>query len=42
VHTPRSEIGAAAASMLLALMHGQPVPRSCIDVGYRLVVREST
>jgi LacI family gluconate utilization system Gnt-I transcriptional repressor len=42
VHTPRSEIGAAAASMLLALMHGQPVPRSCIDLGYRLVVRDST
>jgi LacI family gluconate utilization system Gnt-I transcriptional repressor len=42
VHTPRGEIGAAAASMLLQLMHGEAVSRTCLDVGYRLVVRDST
>jgi LacI family gluconate utilization system Gnt-I transcriptional repressor len=42
VHTPRSEIGAAAASMLLKLMRGETVAQPCVDVGYRLVVRGST
>jgi len=42
VHTPRSEIGSAAASMLVALMDGETVPSPCIDLGYRLVVRAST
>ena len=42
VRTPRAEIGAAAASMLLRLMRGEPVPVPCIDVGYELVVRGST
>lgn len=42
VHTPRSEIGSAAAAMLVALMNGDSVPSPCIDLGYRLVVRQST
>jgi LacI family gluconate utilization system Gnt-I transcriptional repressor len=42
VHTPRSEIGAAAAAMLLQLMRGDSVPSRAVDVGYSLVVREST
>ncbi|MCI1191817.1 substrate-binding domain-containing protein [Calidifontimicrobium sp. SYSU G02091] len=42
VHTPRREIGAAAAGMLLALMRGEPVAKPCVDVGYSIVVRGST
>jgi LacI family gluconate utilization system Gnt-I transcriptional repressor len=42
VHTPRSEIGSAAAAMLVALMDGESVPSPCVDLGYRLVVRDST
>jgi LacI family transcriptional regulator, gluconate utilization system Gnt-I transcriptional repressor len=42
VHTSRGEIGAAAGAMLLALMRGEPVARPALDVGFRLVVREST
>lgn len=42
VRTPRREIGTAAAGMLLALMRGESPPSACIDVGYEVVVREST
>jgi len=42
VRTPRAEIGSAAARMLLSLMHGEPVATPCVDVGYELVVRDST
>lgn len=42
VRTPRAEIGEAAAAMLLQLMRGEPVPQASIDLGYTLVVREST
>jgi len=42
VHTPRSEIGVAAAGMLLQLMRGDNVPTRAVDVGYKLVVRKST
>jgi LacI family transcriptional regulator, gluconate utilization system Gnt-I transcriptional repressor len=42
VHTPRSEIGRAAAGMLIKLMKSEPVATPCIDVGYSLVVRGST
>jgi len=42
VRTPRGEVGAAAARMLLALMRGESVPEPAVDVGYRLIVREST
>lgn len=42
VRTPRAEIGSAAAGMLLALMRGQPVAPASVDLGYTLVLREST
>jgi LacI family gluconate utilization system Gnt-I transcriptional repressor len=42
VHTPRTEIGEAAARMLLALMRREPVAQTSVDVGYQLVQREST
>jgi LacI family gluconate utilization system Gnt-I transcriptional repressor len=42
VHTPRTEIGEGAARMLLALMRREPVAHACMDVGYRLVQRQST
>ena len=42
VRTPREEIGTAAARMLLTLMRGEHPPSPCVDVGYELVVREST
>jgi LacI family gluconate utilization system Gnt-I transcriptional repressor len=42
VHTPRSEIGERAAGMLLALMRREPVAQTSVDLGYRLVLREST
>jgi LacI family transcriptional regulator, gluconate utilization system Gnt-I transcriptional repressor len=42
VHTPRSEIGAAGAAMLLALIHGLPVPEPRLDLGFSLVVRSSS
>jgi LacI family gluconate utilization system Gnt-I transcriptional repressor len=42
VRTPRAEIGVQAAAMLLKLMSGERVEPSSIDVGYTLVVREST
>jgi LacI family gluconate utilization system Gnt-I transcriptional repressor len=41
VHTPRSEIGAEAARMLLALMRRDGVPQDAVDVGCRLVLRVS-
>ena len=42
VHTPRAEIGTAAATMLVKLMKGQAVATPCVDVGYTLIVRGST
>jgi LacI family gluconate utilization system Gnt-I transcriptional repressor len=42
VHTPRAEIGQAAANMLLLLMSGERVANPCIDLGYQIVVRGST
>jgi len=42
VRTPRAGIGQAAASMLLGLMRGETVPKPCVDLGWELVVREST
>lgn len=42
VRTPRSEIGTASATMLLALIKGQTVPTPNIDLGYELIVRQST
>lgn len=42
VRTPRAAIGRSAAQMLLALMRGVSIPEPCIDLGWELVVREST
>ena len=42
VRTPRAEIGNAAATMLLALMRGEPIDTPCVDLGYALLVRGST
>lgn len=42
VRTPRAAIGEAAAGMLLALVRGETPPQACIDVGWELVVRQST
>lgn len=42
VKTPRSQIGEAAAAMLLKLIRGEPVSCHAIDVGFALVEREST
>jgi LacI family transcriptional regulator, gluconate utilization system Gnt-I transcriptional repressor len=42
VRTPRTEIGRAAASMLLSLMRGETVSPGSMDLGYEIVVRGST
>ncbi|OYT84950.1 MAG: LacI family transcriptional regulator [Burkholderiales bacterium PBB6] len=42
VRTPRAAIGEQAAQMLLRLMHGEPVPRRQVDVGFELMVRGSS
>ena len=42
VHTPRTEIGTAAATMLVKLMKGQAVLAPCVNVGYTLIARGST
>ncbi|MFN7857746.1 MAG: substrate-binding domain-containing protein, partial [Acidovorax sp.] len=42
IHTPRVEIGMNAASMLLSLMRGEPQRSHCVDVGWELLLRQST
>jgi LacI family gluconate utilization system Gnt-I transcriptional repressor len=42
IKTPRWEIGARAAQMLLQLMRGEPVAERSLDLGFELVVRQST
>jgi LacI family gluconate utilization system Gnt-I transcriptional repressor len=42
VRTPRAEIGTAAAGMLLTLMRGESPPSTCVDLGFELIVRQST
>ena len=42
VRTPRIEIGECAAQMLLRLMRREPVVQTSVDLGYSLVLREST
>jgi LacI family gluconate utilization system Gnt-I transcriptional repressor len=42
VRTPRAAIGEQAAQMLLRLIHGEPVPRRQVDVGFELMVRGSS
>lgn len=41
VRTPRALIGELAATMALALMRGERVGRTAVDVGFELIVRES-
>ena len=42
VRTPRAEIGRTAAQRLLALMRGEPDCPRLIDLGFEIVVRNST
>ena len=42
VRTPRAGIGVAAAKMLLALMRGETVDPHAVDLGFELVVRQSS
>lgn len=42
VKTPRWEIGVRAAKMLLQLMRGEPVAEPNVDLGFELLVRQST
>jgi len=42
VRTPRAAIGEAAATMLLKLMRGEPVAQPSVDLGFEVVVRESS
>lgn len=42
IRTPRDRIGIRAATMLLQLMRGEALERPCEDLGFQLVVREST
>ena len=42
ISVPRRDIGERAAAMLLARLSGQKVQPEVVDVGFRLVVREST
>lgn len=42
VRTPRAAIGTAAAGMLLTLMRGEAPMSTVVDLGYEVVVRQST
>jgi LacI family transcriptional regulator, gluconate utilization system Gnt-I transcriptional repressor len=42
VRTPRAAIGRVAATMMLDLLRDVPVAKTAMDLGYELVVREST
>jgi LacI family gluconate utilization system Gnt-I transcriptional repressor len=42
VHTPLDKVGESAAAMLLKLMRNEAVDTHSLDLGYRLVLREST
>ncbi|HSI60695.1 MAG TPA: LacI family DNA-binding transcriptional regulator [Ideonella sp.] len=42
VGTPRSGIGSQAAGMLLRLMRGEPVAQPALDLGFELVLRQSS
>ena len=42
IKTPRWEIGVQSAKMLLQLMRGEPVAETNIDLGFELLVRQST
>jgi len=42
IRTPRAEVGHRAASMLLAMIRKESVPQQVVDLGFELVVRESS
>jgi LacI family gluconate utilization system Gnt-I transcriptional repressor len=42
VRTPRGAIGAQAAAMLLSLMRSEPVSQTSVDLGFELIVRQSS
>lgn len=42
VRTPRAQMGSAATAMLLALINGETITSPCLDLGYQLMIREST
>ncbi len=42
VRTPRADIGRAGAQMLLGLIRGGDQAPSCVDLGFELIVRQST
>jgi LacI family gluconate utilization system Gnt-I transcriptional repressor len=42
VHTPLDKVGEASAQMLLKLMRGEALENRSLDLGYRLVHRQST
>lgn len=42
IRTPRSEMGAQAATMLLQLIRGETVPKPCLDLGFEVVERGSS
>ena len=42
VRTPRAEVGAQATTLLLGLMRGQAAVQPMVDVGFELVVRQSS
>jgi LacI family gluconate utilization system Gnt-I transcriptional repressor len=41
VHTPLAKVGEAATTMLMKLIRGQPIDAPTVDLGYRLVLRQS-
>ena len=42
IRTPRAAIGRTAANMMLDLLRNANVPAPNVDLGYELIVREST
>jgi LacI family transcriptional regulator, gluconate utilization system Gnt-I transcriptional repressor len=42
IRTPRAAIGHTAANMMLNLLRDAKVPTPSVDLGYELIVREST
>ena len=42
IRTPRVQIGESAATMLLHLMRDEAVPQTSVNVGWQLVMRQST
>lgn len=42
VRTPRAQVGEAAAKMLLQLIHGETPEQAQLDLGFEIVVRQST